>query len=144
MSCFIRKTPISALPEEQVRQALLKRMVQELAFPSSMIALETKLNLIPQLSKNQNLPNRRSDILVFTNRADHSLVPLLIIECKAVPITQKSLSQVLGYNHFIQAPFIGIANREKFYLTWYNKKEKQYQYIDYLPCYQKLISSCFS
>ncbi|MEI6531687.1 MAG: type I restriction enzyme HsdR N-terminal domain-containing protein [Chlamydiota bacterium] len=90
-------------PEEIVRQSCLKLMVEELGYPSSLIAVEKSLK---ELLKTSKPPLRRADILVFSLSGE----PLLLIECKAVPLTLAMQRQVRGYNYYIKAPFIALIN----------------------------------
>jgi type I site-specific restriction endonuclease len=52
--------------------------------------------------------NKRFDILVY----DKKLKPFLLVECKRteVEITQKTIDQVLAYNHTLNAPNIFLTN----------------------------------
>jgi hypothetical protein len=105
MICLIRKIPVASTPEEEVRQALLHHMVFQAGYPRELIAVEASLSCLP----NQDLkaPVRRADILVFT---PSSLKPLMLVECKAIPLNAEALRQALGYNHFVGAPWIVLAN----------------------------------
>ena len=51
---------------------------------------------------------RRFDIVVFY-KSGNTLLPLLLIECKAKMPSQKAIDQLFGYNTTIQAPFVGLA-----------------------------------
>lgn len=105
MTCLIRKTPVVLTPEEKVRQALLHLMVHSLLYPPSLISVEIELASIPSIPSG-NLPRRRADIIVFSPQ----VLPLLLIECKAVPMTHAAIDQLVGYNFFVQAPYIVLAN----------------------------------
>ena len=87
-------------------------------------------------------PNRRIDILCYAKNigSEDDLYPLLMIECKAIKLTEKALEQVAGYNHYVGAYFMGIANEEEFILFWKNPKGKL-ERINFLPHYSQLISS---
>jgi hypothetical protein len=64
--CQIRKEWVAAQPEELVRQALVRRMVDELGYPSSLITVEKSLQQLPHIEQSGlKLPLRRADILVF-------------------------------------------------------------------------------
>ncbi|MCH9624787.1 MAG: hypothetical protein S4CHLAM27_12240 [Chlamydiia bacterium] len=67
------------------------------------------------------------------------VIPLLVIECKAVPINQKAFDQVIGYNHLVQAPFLALANgKEVFTLI---KDGSGYRQQKGLPEYKFLLES---
>lgn len=97
--CLIRKKWILLTPEEWVRQNTLLYLTQTLRYPASLIAVEKKL----QLDDIQ----KRFDIVVYKNEK-----PFVLIECKEmnVPITQKTLDQVMRYNSKLQAACFIITN----------------------------------
>ncbi|MEM1282760.1 MAG: type I restriction enzyme HsdR N-terminal domain-containing protein [Chlamydiota bacterium] len=141
--CPFRKVNIAAQPEEIVRQHLLQLMTERLGFPSGHIVVEKALKQLPHmsLSDRKNLPDRRVDILVYKNDQDKGLVPLLLIECKAVPLKHTALQQVAGYNHYIGAHYISAVNEKQVFMGWYNSKEGRYQTVDFLPTYEELCRS---
>lgn len=123
------------LPEEKIRQALVSFMEQALFYPKEMISIERSLSSFPHL-KGKKVPNRRFDIAVFGTK---QVIPLLIVECKAVPLNQKAFDQVIGYNHLVQAPFIALANgKEMFTLI---KEGNGYRIQKGLPDYKFLLES---
>ena len=94
-------------PEEWVRQQLLHRLVEQLDYPASRIAVEVPVEKIT----NHQSPitnNQRCDAVVY----DASLQPLMIIECKAetVPLTQKTLDQAIAYNRKLNVPNLLLYN----------------------------------
>ena len=104
----IRNVWIEATPEEIVRQSLLLRMITELNYPKHLIAVEKELTSLPHLIKRKKeIPKRRLDILCFDNKFHR---PLLLIECKAVPLKRAMLPQLLGYNAFVKAPYVCLVN----------------------------------
>jgi len=128
----IRKKWVEATPEEIVRQKLLSFMVEHLGYPKHAFAIEKKLSEVVQ---NAQVPNRRLDILCFETK---SLKPLLLIECKAVSIHKKMFAQVMGYNAFIGAPLICLANQESTFLRWKDQEVSQ----EGLPIYSELVNAC--
>lgn len=141
--CPIRKSWVAALPEEIVRQRLISFMVRDLFFPSAYLVVEQGLGQIPHLAlqNTSNFPKRRLDLLCFGKdiHPTHSLYPLVLVECKAVPLTSKVLNQVVGYNHHLQAYFIAVANETEIRTGWYDKATNSYQFIDFLPSYEELM-----
>lgn len=117
----IRKLWVAATPEEKVRQSILKQML-ELGYPESLIAVEKA-----------ELPGRRVDILVYQKTGDE-LQPFLLVECKAHPLTQAVLNQVIGYNHHIQAPYIAIANQHEVRSGWFDGSV--YRFKQGIPVYE--------
>ena len=133
MNCLVRKIEVADQPEERVRQDLLQKMVGSLGFPLSLIAVEKGLSHISELP---NVPDCRVDILVFTKEFE----PLLIIECKAVPLLDGALQQVMGYNHYLGAPFFAVANDSHVEMGWWDR-EDQLKTVSFLPSYQQLLAS---
>jgi hypothetical protein len=140
--CRIRKTPVEAAPEEYVRQGLLSQMIDTLGYPPGMIAVEKELKQLPHLlSQQSKLPTRRIDILVFAKNIhpSHELYPLLLVECKAVKLNDQVVNQTSGYNYYIQAYFVALANSDEIKTGWYDRKRGEYVFIPYLPSYQDLV-----
>ncbi|RYD83443.1 MAG: type I restriction enzyme HsdR N-terminal domain-containing protein [Sphingobacteriales bacterium] len=97
--CVIRKKWMQLTPEEWVRQNVLLYLIHTLQYPSSLIAVEKQL-LLGEMKK-------RFDIVVYKNDK-----PFVLIECKEmnVPISQKTLDQVMRYNINLQATSFIITN----------------------------------
>lgn len=111
MICLIRKVPVAATPEEQVRQALLKFMIEPCGYPIGLIGIELSISSLPHLVESQSkLPKRRADIIVFS-QSTH--MPLILVECKAVPLNDATIRQAVGYNLFVKAPYIILANEKE-------------------------------
>lgn len=128
----VRKKWLIATPEELVRQKILLYLIEELGYPAHAIAIEKKLSELPHL-QDQKVPDRRLDILCYESG---SYRPLLLIECKGVSLQEKMLSQVMGYNAFIGAPLICLANEGEFLLGWVD--ETRPLPFERLPTYQTL------
>jgi len=142
--CPIRKTWIAATPEEEVRQRLLHDLISLLGYPHGLVAVEKELKQMPHLRLNPvEPPLRRADILCFGKEIhpDYALYPLLLIECKAVKLTRKVINQVTGYNHYLKAYFIAVANQEEVQTGWYDKEKGDYTFIPRLPGYQELLKT---
>jgi hypothetical protein len=94
-----RKTWVLLTPEEWVRQNLLQYLVQNLYYPSSLIAVEKEIKL-GELSK-------RFDIVVYKNE-----LPWMIIECKEakVALNEKTMEQILQYQQVLTAQYLFISN----------------------------------
>jgi len=138
--CPLRREWVLGLPEEVVRVQFLTYMLDHLGFPRELMTVEKSLENLP--GDRDFLPSRRIDILCYCRDLHHGkeLTPLLLIECKAVPITKKALNQAIGYNHFLKAYFICIVNQNELQFGWYSKEEKQYLFETELPRYEELIS----
>jgi len=116
-------------------------MVESLGYPREMLCVEKQLSSIPHLLK-KNTPNRRFDIICFAKgiHEEHEIYPLLMIECKAHLITKKAIEQVIGYNDYVSAFFIAIANQERVIIGWKGKDNKGYQFSEGLPCYDEIYT----
>lgn len=131
-------------PEEQVRQSLLRHLCGSLGFPKSLIAVEKALSEVPHLKGSpEKPPLRRADILCFGKNIhpQHPLYPLLLIECKATPLNSKVINQVVGYNRYVGAYFVAIANQKTIRTGFYDTKSKEYRFIDGLPTYKDLLAA---
>ncbi|MBA3238698.1 MAG: type I restriction enzyme HsdR N-terminal domain-containing protein [Parachlamydiaceae bacterium] len=142
LTCPVRKATVSALPEERVRVQLLYDLIEKLEFPASSISVEKELSQIPHLrSLVGTLPTRRIDILCFAKdiHPTEEFYPLLVIECKAVKLTSKMVRQVVGYNHYLKAPYIALVNQEEIRFGWYDVSKGMYMFASHLPTYHQLL-----
>lgn len=97
--CAIRKTWMVLTPEEWVRQNLLIYLIDVMKYPASLMAVEKQLKL--------GDVKKRFDLVLYKNE-----LPFVLIECKEmnVPISIKTLEQVLRYNINLQAAHFLITN----------------------------------
>lgn len=140
----IRNKELVFQPEEVVRQNLIRWMMHTLNYPKELLCIEVDLKTLPHLHDIRKvLPKRRADIICFGKNIVPSfdLYPLLMIECKATDLSAKAIDQVKGYNHYVNAPFIAVANSSEIKSFWFNAKEKRYESINFLPSYKQLIEA---
>ena len=143
----IRKKRVAATPEEIVRQSLIKQLIEELGYPSELIAVEKDLKTLPHLLESQERPpKRRADLLCFGKGIHplYPLYPLLLIECKELACDFRVREQVVGYNHVVKAFFVGIASRQGFELGYFDQAQQTYCFSSRLPTYAELVRSCKS
>ena len=97
--CEWRHRWVRLTPEEWVRQQLLHQLV-ELAYPASLIAVETAITV--------GEAKKRCDAVVY----DRAMQPLMLIECKAenVTLTQKTLDQAITYNRKLNVTYLLLYN----------------------------------
>lgn len=137
-----RKKWVKNRPEEHIRVSLLHKMVNELSYPLSLIAIEIELKTLPHLSSSDKkcIPKRRIDIVVFDKdiHPQYPLFPLFLIECKAVDLTDDFKSQVIGYNDIVKAPYIALANGTHVQTGRFDLESKAFQFVDGLPNYNLL------
>jgi len=131
----IRSLFLRTRPEEKIRQQFIAKMVGELGFPRSLLAIEKDLASLARLAPAID-PSRRIDILSFAPGKE-GLKPLLLVECKALKLDESALAQILGYNHSIGAPFICLTNGT-LTQTYWKEKEKMVS-ISFLPSFDQLI-----
>lgn len=137
----IRNCTVLALPEEKVRQNLIYTMIEDLDYPKSMISVEKDLKNMPHIvDKDFSSNKRRVDILCFSPNIskEDPLYPLLLIECKAIPLDQKVIQQAIGYNHYIKACFLCVVNQDEIKTLWFDEVKHDYISIDFLPTYKEL------
>lgn len=103
-------------------------MVADCGYPRALISTEGSAS-----------QNRRFDILCYLKRGA-DLVPLLLIECKAGALTKAAENQLLGYNRFIQAPFICLANGNQIETIWFEGTKRRS--VPFLPPYKQLYDLC--
>ena len=98
--CEWRHKWVRLTPEEWIRQQLLHHLVEQLGYPSSLIAVETAIQV--------GETKKRCDAVVY----DRSMHPVILIECKAetVPLTQRTLDQALVYNRQLNVPYLILHN----------------------------------
>lgn len=91
----IRKKDVPATPEEHVRQATIRYLLDQVMVPEHLIAVEFALSAVD--SKNED----RVDIMVHNFRAGATIdKPWLLVECKAPgeyswPALQQQLNKYL-------------------------------------------------
>ncbi len=138
-----RKSWQAATPEEKIRQQLLSRMVDQLGYPPNLLVIEKALHQLPHLALRKDIPLRRADIICFAKGIHPSfdLYPLLMIECKAATLTTAVIRQVVGYNYYVQALFVAVANETEERTGWYNTKADEYTFVPHLPSFNALMAT---
>ena len=129
-----RQQLVLATPEEIVRQKLLQLMTTQLGYPRQLVSVEKSLKEFPHLQRKGQLPSRRADIVCFAKgiHPEFSLYPLLLIECKEGKVGGDAASQALGYNYYLQAPYVAIAGEDEVFLIHPQK-------LSFLPTYRELV-----
>jgi hypothetical protein len=137
----IRKKRVDKGKEEIIRQQLVRHMVEKLGYPRSLITIEKELSQLPhlRLTPPQNIPKRRADIIAFA-KTKSTLSPLIMIECKATPLTPKFAQQVIGYNTFVGAPFLALANARQILTGCFDPSAGIYRFEQGLPPFATLLA----
>ncbi|MCY3973927.1 MAG: type I restriction enzyme HsdR N-terminal domain-containing protein [Simkaniaceae bacterium] len=133
----VRKKKVVATPEEIVRQEWIARLRSTLRFPPEAISVERGLfsPKLPMVRVDRS--SRRFDLLCFHLRKG---IPLLLIECKAIPLQERMFSQLWGYNARVRAPFVALVNDKEVRMSWESTTGRRM--IDYIPVYEELCR-CF-
>ncbi len=95
-----RKRWMILTPEEWVRQNMLQYLTEIKKYPAKLIAIEKEIKL-GELKK-------RCDLVVYNRDS----LPWMIIECKEmnVPLSQKTIEQILRYHITLPATYLIITN----------------------------------
>lgn len=141
----IRRCFVPATGEERVRQWLILKMVEELHYPTAFLAVEKEIKELSGLEEDC-FPKRRIDLVCFS-KAKKGLSPLLLIECKDTSCLKEALLQVMGYNHFIRAPFIAVVGKKKTQIqslvAYWDTSLNKYLFKGGIPSYDDLIDPQF-
>ena len=124
--CEWRCRWVRLTPEEWVRQQLLHRLVEQLGYPASLIAVEAPIK-VGEVQK-------RCDAIVY----NHSMTPFVLIECKAetVPLTQKTMDQAATYNRKLQVPYLILHNGPQTIVAKVN--DNTISFINAIPQFNQL------
>jgi hypothetical protein len=137
----IRKEWVADQPEERVRQAFIKMMTEQLEYPAALIGIEKALDQMAHITTpSSEIPERRADIIVY-GKGSTGLFPLLLVECKAVPLTEATVRQVTGYNHYVKALFVAMVNQTEIRTGWLDKESGSLQWAPTLPTYPSLMTA---
>jgi hypothetical protein len=134
----IRGIWVKATPEEVLRQSILRKMTRELGYPRELIAVEKEIGELVSGGASPP-PQRRIDILCFTQSQQFGLRPLFLIECKDEPLSQKAIDQVVGYNAFIKAPYLCVVTPEGEMTGYWDPISQSYRFQRGFPGYLELL-----
>ncbi|MCB1181549.1 MAG: type I restriction enzyme HsdR N-terminal domain-containing protein [Chlamydiia bacterium] len=141
----VRRLWVKRTQEEEVRNALVIKMVEELGYPLSGLSVEKELVKLPhlQLVPRKLIPNRRADIISFAKdiHPHFPLYPLLMIECKKGEVTVAHLRQVVGYNQSVKAHFLCVAGAYQMVTGSYNREKELFEFVPGLPSFIQLLQA---
>lgn len=120
----LRRKWVVLTPEEWVRQNFIQYLVQTLAYPAAMVAVEKEISL-GELKK-------RFDLLVF----DRGHRPWMMVECKSmeVELNEEVLHQLLRYNLGVPVQYLIITNGRRCF-GW-RRNEQSLEEITEIPVYE--------
>jgi len=122
----IRKKFVLLTPEEWVRQHTLHFLMDEKAYPTSLLSVEKKIHLSNRW--------KRYDIVAYKPNGNIQL----IVECKApeVRIAQATFDQIAQYNRILNADYLMVTNGLNHYFCQMDYQKEQYLFLRDLPRYK--------
>lgn len=125
--CIVRKKEIKLTPEEAVRQLYLKKLTEDLGYPTDRMELEYAVSF--------GREKKRADIVVFDK--DKTTSPYIMVELKK-PKLKDGKEQLKSYCNATGAPIGVWSNGES--ISYYHRKDPNYfEDISELPAaHQKL------
>jgi hypothetical protein len=126
----IRKKYVAFTDEEWVRQHCIAYLINEKAYPASLIAVEKALVV--------NGLRKRTDIVVFGKDG----TPKLIVECKAshIKITNDVFDQIARYNMTLKVNYLMVTNGLQHYCCLINHQEASYKFLEDVPDFGELAN----
>jgi type I restriction enzyme M protein len=122
VTCLVRGKEVQLKPEEEIRQLWLGRLIDQLGYPLSRIAVEYPITFGRDSSK-------RADIVVFD--ADRPTVPYIIIEVKQGSY-KEGKEQLRSYAHATGAP-LAMWSNGVIAEVWHRKNPNYFMSIHELP-----------
>lgn len=125
--CIVRKKEIKLTPEEAVRQLYLKKLTEDLGYPTDRMELEYAVSF--------GREKKRADIVIFDK--DKTTSPYIMVELKK-PKLKDGKEQLKSYCNATGAPIGVWSNGES--ISYYHRKDPNYfEDISELPAaHQKL------
>ena len=127
--CAWRRKYVRLTPEEWVRQHFLHALVEDFAYPQSLIAVEAAIEV--------GKMKKRCDAIVY----NLDLKPLCIVEFKAptVSLTQRVFDQVAVYNRRVGVDYFFLSNGRDHRACRVN--ETGYEQLPNIPLYNELCQT---
>jgi hypothetical protein len=126
----IRRKWVRLTPEEEVRQMLLRDLVDNYQVPPGLISVEFSITV--------NGMEKRCDVVVFSPQ----LNPVMIVECKArhIEISQQVISQASTYNLKLKVPFLLMTNGSQQYCCKIDYVMGDISFLNYIPLFNEMVS----
>jgi hypothetical protein len=121
----IRRKNIVVLPEEMVRQLLVRYLLTELAYPKNRLRVEVGIRV--------NGMQRRCDVVVY----DTAVRPWMLIEVKSpkVPVNDRVFEQAVAYNMQMKVAFLVVTNGIITFCAELDYGMHEYKYCSVFPTY---------
>lgn len=122
----LRRRFVALTPEEEVRQKVLFLLVEQLAVPAGLLAVEYSVKV--------NGMDKRADAVVFGTEGQ----PLMIVECKApaVVLTNAVLDQAVRYHSALNPKYLLLSNGSTVYC--FKAEGRTLHPMDHLPDYAEM------
>lgn len=124
----LRRKFVVLTPEEKVRQAFVRFLVNQCNFPPSLMANEVGIR--------QNGRERRCDTIVYGRDGK----PVMIVEYKAptVKITQAVFDQIYRYNLVLRVKYLVVYNGNCLYCCRADYNRGKVDFLSSIPSYDSL------
>lgn len=124
----MRAKYVALTPEERVRQAFVRFLIDEKHYPAGLMGNE--------IAVNQNGRERRCDTVVF----DRAGKPAMIVEYKApsVKITQEVFNQIYRYNTVLRVRYLTVFNGRQLYCCRVDYDRNKIDFLKDVPDYDNL------
>lgn len=129
----IRKKEVPATPEEYVRQATIRYLLDQVNVPAHLIAVEFPLNFVDPKTAD------RVDIIVHNFRAGATMdKPWLLVECKAPgEYTWEALQvQLNRYLKVLTPQYVMLALGDAVRFFRLDGEKRRFAKIENLPCFE--------
>jgi len=139
LRCYKRDRLYNATPEEEVRQELLKKLIEENNIPINMLSVEENISKYDDAKTND-----RADIIIdYHDKEDDIRKPLVLIECKRKdqPLSYSVMYQLDRYNNYLNVSILGMANGREtlWYLIDKDRNSGEPEEVKKLPSYEEVI-----
>ncbi|QIX62732.1 type I restriction enzyme HsdR N-terminal domain-containing protein [Hymenobacter sp. BT18] len=131
--CHARKKLIKSTPEEVVRQAFIRFLLNEVKVPADCLEAE-----VPMSDFRKGAAGR-ADIVIYARQSDVELVPIAIVECKepSQPIIDQHLRQAERYDAIVDTGLVIITNGCEAIAR--SRRGGQYHNLVNIPTYQQMV-----
>ena len=121
----IRKKFVVLNPEEWVRQNFIQFLLDKKKYPSSLMAVEKKVEI--------NHQPQRFDLLIYDRNGN----PLVMAEFKSpeVRITQDAFNQVVRYNMVLKVKYIFVSNGLQHFACLIDYQNNSFRFLEEIPEY---------
>ncbi len=129
----VRRKAVAARPEEAVRQALVRWLIDSRRVPPRLIAVEFTL-------PGTRVLRRRADVVVW-RPGGSGLSPWLLAECKApaIALGARAADQVRRYAERVRAEWVLLTNGKE--TRYFQVREDRYVEAAHLPEFELKIKS---